>query len=85
MPRTSSWHVSYPAVLDAYTVEGRLVGLPWFASGGMLFYRSDLLEKYGLAVPQTWDELGAAAKTIRTASAPGQRRVLGFRVPGQGV
>ncbi len=37
----------YPAVLDAYMVEGRLVGLPWFASGGMLFYRADLLEKYG--------------------------------------
>jgi len=74
----------YPAVLDAYTVEGRLVGLPWFASGGMLFYRSDLLEKYGLAVPQTWDELGAAAKTIQDGErAEGNAAFWGFVFQGK--
>ncbi len=55
----------YPALIDAYTVEGRLVALPWFAGAGMLYYRTDLLEKYGLEVPQTWDELGEAARTIQ--------------------
>ncbi|RPJ01316.1 MAG: extracellular solute-binding protein, partial [Chloroflexi bacterium] len=55
----------YPALIDAYTVDGRLVALPWFAGAGMLYYRSDLLEKYALEVPQTWDELGEAARTIQ--------------------
>jgi len=74
----------FPAVLEAYTVEGRLVGLPWFAGGGMLFYRADLLEKYGLAVPQTWDELAAAAKTIQDGErAEGNAAFWGFVFQGK--
>lgn len=74
----------YPAVLEAYTVEGRLVGLPWFAGGGMLYYRTDLLEKYGLAVPQTWDELAAAAKTIQDGErAAGNAAFWGFVFQGK--
>ena len=55
----------YPALIDAYTLQGRLVALPWFADSGMLYYRTDLLEKYGLDVPQTWDDLYTAASTIQ--------------------
>nr|MBP8974745.1 ABC transporter substrate-binding protein [Anaerolineae bacterium] len=74
----------FPAVLEAYTVEGRLVGLPWFAGGGMLFYRADLLDKYGLAVPQTWDELAAAAKTIQDGErAEGNAAFWGFVFQGK--
>jgi trehalose/maltose transport system substrate-binding protein len=74
----------YPAVLDAYTIEGRVVGLPWFAGGGMLYYRTDLLEKYGLAVPQTWDELAAAAKTIQEGErAEGNTAFWGFVFQGR--
>ncbi len=74
----------YPAVLNAYTIEGRVVGLPWFAGGGMLYYRTDLLEKYGLAVPQTWDELAAAAKTIQDGErAEGNAAFWGFVFQGK--
>ena len=74
----------YPAVLDAYTIEGRVVGLPWFAGGGMLYYRTDLLEKYGLTVPQTWDELAAAAKTIQDGErAEGNTAFWGFVFQGR--
>jgi len=55
----------YPALIEADTVGGRLVAIPWFTSYGMLYFRTDLLDKYGLEVPQTWDDLGAAAKTIQ--------------------
>lgn len=74
----------YPAVLDAYTIQGRLVSMPWFAGGGMLFYRSDLLEKYGLEVPKTWDDLAVAAKTIQDGErAEGNPNFWGFVFQGK--
>ena len=74
----------YPKVLDAYTVQGRLVGMPWFAGAGMLYYRTDLLEKYGLDVPKTWAELGAAAQTIQDGErAAGNADFWGFVYQGK--
>ncbi len=32
-----------------------------------LFYRKDLFERYGVAVPKTWDEYAAAAEALRRA------------------
>ncbi len=74
----------YPALIDAYTLQGRLVGLPWFAGSGMLYYRTDLLEKYGVEVPQTWDDLAAAAKTIQEGErAAGNDSFWGFVYQGK--
>jgi trehalose/maltose transport system substrate-binding protein len=73
----------YPSLLEAYTVDGRLVALPWFAGAGMLYYRTDLLEKYGLEVPQSWDELGEAARTIQEGQrAEGHDSFWGFVYQG---
>lgn len=41
-----------------------LYGIPFSAQTSMLAYRKDLLEKYNLEVPKTYDELLAAARTI---------------------
>jgi len=46
------------------TVDGTLVGIPWYTDAGLLYWRSDLVEKYGLGQPETWADLEAAAKTI---------------------
>ncbi|MBN1201433.1 MAG: ABC transporter substrate-binding protein [Anaerolineae bacterium] len=74
----------YPALIDAYTVEGRLVALPWFAGGGMLYYRTDLLEKYGLEAPATWDDLAVVAKTIQDGErAEGNENFWGFVFQGK--
>ena len=55
----------FPAIVANNTVDGKLLGMPWFTDAGLLFYRKDLIEKYNLKAPNTWDELAAAAKTIQ--------------------
>jgi trehalose/maltose transport system substrate-binding protein len=55
-----------PQILDNYTVNGRLVAVPVYVDLGVLFYRPELLEKYGFArPPQTWDELAQMARRIQ--------------------
>jgi trehalose/maltose transport system substrate-binding protein len=55
----------FPAIVENNTVDGALVGIPFFNDAPMLYYRADLLEEYGVAVPETWEELTVAAQTIQ--------------------
>jgi len=69
----------FPAIVANNTVRGRLVAMPWYADVGVLYYRTDLLERYGERVPETWAELGATAQRIQDAErAGGNSRMWGF-------
>ncbi|MCA9838579.1 MAG: ABC transporter substrate-binding protein [Trueperaceae bacterium] len=69
----------FPAIVANNTVDGRLVGIPYFTDAGLLYYRQDLLDKYSLSVPTTWDELTAAAQTIQDGErAEGNPDFWGF-------
>ncbi len=64
-----------PGTVKSVTVGGKIVAVPWFTDAGLLYYRKDLLQKYGYKnPPQTWDELVKMAQTI-TAKEKG---VQGF-------
>ena len=50
--------------LDANRYNGKLASMPLFTSGGVLYYRKDILDKYGKQPPKTWDEMIAISKEI---------------------
>lgn len=53
-----------PAPISANQYRGQIFGVPLFIDAGVLYYRKDLLEKYGLAPPRLWPELVEQAKAI---------------------
>ena len=53
-----------PSIIRSQTVDGRLVALPVFTDAPALYYRKDLLDKYGVKVPTTWAELADTAKMV---------------------
>ncbi|WP_375432178.1 ABC transporter substrate-binding protein [uncultured Friedmanniella sp.] len=53
------------ATVDSATYFGKLYGMPQSSDGGLLYYRKDLLTKYNLQPPTTFDEMKADCKTIK--------------------
>ena len=70
----------FPELIANNTVNGRLLALPANLNEGMLFYRVDLLRKYGYrAPPKTWEELEAMARRIQSGErANGNNDFWGF-------
>jgi multiple sugar transport system substrate-binding protein len=82
-----------PAYREANIVNGQVIALPFYADAQFLYFRQDLLQKYNLQPPRTWDELIQAAQTImrgennanlrgfETAGAPIEGTVCTYLVP----
>ncbi|TIT53849.1 MAG: ABC transporter substrate-binding protein, partial [Mesorhizobium sp.] len=73
----------FPSIIQSQTVDGRLVALPIFTDAPALYYRKDLLDKYGAKVPATWKELGDTARLVMDKErASGNRDIWGFVFQG---
>ena len=64
------------APIQANRYRGQIFGVPLFIDAGLLYYRKDLLEKYGMLPPRFWPELVEEAKTILTREQDPQ--LIGF-------
>jgi trehalose/maltose transport system substrate-binding protein len=69
----------FPAIVENNTVDGKLLGIPWFTDAGLLYYRTDLLEKYGYdGPPKTWDQLEEMAMKIQEGERKDNPDFWGF-------
>jgi trehalose/maltose transport system substrate-binding protein len=70
-------------IIQNDTVGGHLVAMPWFGDFGILYYRKDLLKKYGYSKPPaTWTQLFAMAKKIQDGEQKSNKDFYGFVFQG---
>jgi len=71
-------------VLASYTDRGKLVAMPYHVNTGVLYYRRDLLRRYGYREPPTtWDEMEKMSVRIQAGErARGERDFWGYVWPG---
>lgn len=73
----------FDRIVQNNTVDDVLVGLPWFTDAGLLYYRTDLLEKYGYdGPPETWQDLTDMATKIIEGEAASNTAFTGFTFQG---
>jgi trehalose/maltose transport system substrate-binding protein len=72
--------LQFPEIAASYTVDRKLVAMPYRADVGLLFYRTDLLRQYGYPEPpRTWGELEMVAARIQAGErAKGKKQFWGF-------
>lgn len=86
----------FPGQIDAYSVDGRVYGLPASTSPNLMFYNKTLLNRLGITLPKndwTFDEfiqMATAASTTLDGQkiygfAPYANRDVGFLLAGRGI
>ncbi|GER83826.1 ABC transporter substrate-binding protein [Thermogemmatispora aurantia] len=74
----------WPSARTVGRVNGHLYGIQRYMDIGMLYYRTDLVEKYGGSVPQTREEMQTLAERILAAESS-QGISYGYLMPGKKI
>lgn len=83
------WHEQVrPGEMSSHFTGDQQLAIPWYADYGMMFYRVDLLEKYGIPPPGpegwTYDEFEDIARRVQAGErADGVPEFTGFVWTGQ--
>lgn len=72
----------FDSAVNAGAYKGQTYAVQRWYDSGQMYYRSDLLQKYGLTVPKTTDELLTAAKKIQDGERPSDPGFYGWIFPG---
>jgi len=67
-----------PATIAVGEYGSHVYGVPSRIDAGLLYYRTDLLAKYGYAPPATWEELIRQAETIITGERTENPTLRGY-------
>ena len=79
--KQSKLHIK--SIVQNDTIGGKLVAMPWFGDYGILYYRTDLLKKYGYkAPPTTWNQLFTMARKIQNGEQKTNNSFYGFVFQG---
>ncbi|MDI9348602.1 MAG: ABC transporter substrate-binding protein [Candidatus Symbiobacter sp.] len=68
-----------PVYAQANVIDNKIVALPAFADAMFMYYRKDLLDKYKIKPPATWDDLTKAAMTIQKGENEPNLQGLSFQ------
>lgn len=69
--------------VDAFRAADMVYAIPFVAMCNVLIYRRDILERYGLAVPRTWEALRETARAAQAAlRSDGESEMYGFTSRG---
>ncbi len=71
----------YPDVLNAFSIDGEIYGIPMYISPYVLYYNKDLFEQAGLDPenpPTTYDEMLVAAEALSTLTDTNGNKVYAF-------
>ena len=67
----------FPGVLATNVVDDTLYGVPWYVDTRVMFYRSDLLRRAGVAqAPTTWTQWRDALAKLKRVQPPGNFPML---------
>ncbi len=73
----------FQAGIDRFCVNGVVYAIPYVAMSNVLIYRRDILDRYDLPVPRTWEELRHVALAAQLAlRQDGIEDVAGFTSRG---
>ena len=67
-----------PATIASGVFRHRIYGVPSRIDSGMLYYRTDLLKKYGFSPPPTWNELVRQAQAIQEGERTAHPLLRGY-------